>query len=160
MPLVDPVTMSSSPAKGGSGPATPAKSKDGSAGPSSSSATTLAPVRINPNPLAQATRHAVPAIHAAIFAFRFRDLVADPVTTMWTSLPLVALPQLGYALVCLPAAGSQSAKPARKTRPGEKKKPGEGSGPNVIVVRLDYPLLACAQAHGSMALAWQHGAWR
>ena len=69
---------------------------------------------------------------------RFPALVADPVPTMYGSLlPAIAALQIAYAVLCLPPAGSQSAKPPRKPRPGEKKRSGsETSGPNITVVRI------------------------
>jgi hypothetical protein len=126
MPLIDPVTMSASMAKGSVSQAA-AKEKDDSPA--------LQPIQVRETPLAQAARHGFPALLAALFLYQFHTLVADPVSTMWTALPVVALLQCGYAVVCLPVAGSQSAKPAKKPRPGEKKKPADGAGPNAVVVR-------------------------
>jgi phosphatidylinositol glycan class F len=106
----------------------------------SQSQSQLQPTHILSTPTAQAARHALPALQAALFIYRFKDLVADPVPTMWSTLPLVAIIQAAYALLCLPVAGS--AKPSRKPRPGEKKK--DGSGPNVFVVRATLTLLLSA----------------
>lgn len=96
-----------------------------------------------PTPEAQTLRHAHPAILLALFALRFRALVADPVSTMQTSLPVVVALQAAYTIVCLPAAGSQGAKAPRKLRPGERRKAaGEVSEPNVAVVSphvIHYP---------------------
>lgn len=115
MPLVDPVTMASSPTKGGAttpGVLTPAR---------------LLPVQIRPSPTAQTARHALPALLAAVYAVRFPALVADPVPAMASTLPVVAALQVAYAVLCLPAAGSP-AKPAAKSRPGEKKKGAGAAG--------------------------------
>lgn len=128
MPLVEPITMSSSLVKG----ATSSKA----ATVASPSSTPLHPVQTKQTPLAQTARHALPALLTGLFLLRFPALVTDPVSTMATSLPLVAALQISYGIVCLPAAGSQGAKPARKPRPGEKKRTGaEGPGPNTISVR-------------------------
>lgn len=99
----------------------------------------MQPALVPSTPAAQAAQHAVPATLAALFCYRFPALVADPVAEMATALPIVAALQAGYALVCLPLAGSQRARAPRKPRPGEKKKAGEGAGPNYAVVRLDPP---------------------
>lgn len=115
MPLIDPVTMASQPPK---------------------SALT-APIQTLQTPISQTLRHILPALQAGLFVLQFRPLVADPVPTMLTSLPIIAALQLAYALLCLPPAGSSNAKPARKTRTGEKKKPSSdtAAGPNAPVVR-------------------------
>ncbi|TRX97245.1 hypothetical protein FHL15_002039 [Xylaria flabelliformis] len=94
-------------------------------------------VRTIPSPEAQALRHAHPAVLLALFAIRFRALVADPVSTMQSSLPVILALQAAYTVTCLPAAGSQGAKTFRKLRPGEKKKTGsETAGPNLAVTSL------------------------
>ena len=128
MPLVDPVTMAS-PAKG-------ASPKD--ATPGVLSPARLLPVQIKASPSAQAARHALPALLAAVYVFRFPAIVADPVPAMAGTLPVVAALQVAYAILCLPAAGSPAAASARKTRPGEKKKAAGGAGdaPRGITVRL------------------------
>ncbi|KAI0438853.1 GPI biosynthesis protein family Pig-F-domain-containing protein [Xylaria telfairii] len=94
-------------------------------------------VRTISSPEAQALRHAHPAVLLALFMIRFRALVADPVSTMQSSLPVVLILQAAYTIVCLPAAGSQAAKASRKLRPGEKKKAGlDTVGPNLAVTTL------------------------
>ncbi|TGJ79071.1 hypothetical protein E0Z10_g9692 [Xylaria hypoxylon] len=99
------------------------------------------------SPEAQALRHAHPAIVLALFVFRFRALVADPVSTMQSSLPVILALQAAYTIVCLPAAGSQGAKPSRKLRPGEKKKAGsEVAGPNIAVTTLVALVLSIVSA--------------
>ncbi|KAK7431743.1 Glycosylphosphatidylinositol (GPI) anchor assembly protein [Neonectria magnoliae] len=69
-----------------------------------------------------------PVLLATLFAWRFDALVADPVSTLFTALPVVAAIQAAYVRLCLPVAGSQGAKTAKKLRPGEKKK--DATGPN------------------------------
>ena len=128
MPLVDPVTMSSSIAKTSKSAAL-AKSKSADANPQ------LQPVRVNSDPLGQAVRFASPGVLVTIFTATFGNLVADPVSAMSRYLPVIGALQILYAVVCLPVAGAQSVK-AKKHRPGEKKKAGDAAGPNVIVVRL------------------------
>ncbi|RWA05698.1 hypothetical protein EKO27_g9407 [Xylaria grammica] len=104
-------------------------------------------VRTIPSPEAQALRHAHPAIVLALFALRFRALVADPVSTMQNSLPVVLALQAAYTIICLPAAGSQGTKAWRKLRPGEKKKAGsEAAGPNIAVTTLVALVLSIVSA--------------
>lgn len=133
MPLVDPVTMSSS---------SPAPSSSSSAiRPSTASsvsgkpleASQLQPVPLHSTAAAQAARHVVPVSVAGLFLAGFGHLVANPVTTMSTALPVVAVLQVVYAFLCLPMAGSAAGK-SKKPRPRDKKKAGDGTGPNFIIV--------------------------
>ncbi|KAI0102746.1 GPI biosynthesis protein family Pig-F-domain-containing protein [Nemania sp. FL0031] len=104
-------------------------------------------VRTIPTPEAQALRHAHPAILLSLFALRFRALVADPVSTMQSALPVVLALQAAYTIICLPAAGSQGAKAHRKLRPGEKKKgTPEVAGPNLAVTTLVAVVLSTVSA--------------
>ncbi|KAJ9156691.1 Glycosylphosphatidylinositol anchor biosynthesis protein 11 [Pleurostoma richardsiae] len=130
MPLIDPVTMSSSIVKGSKSPTAVTTTSTKAAEP-----TQLHPVHTNPTSVSQAARHIFPAALLAVFAASFNHLVADPVSTLATYLPVCAVLQLCYALICLPVAGSPSGK-ARKHRPREKRKAGEAAGPNVIIAAV------------------------
>ncbi|KAL2131923.1 hypothetical protein VTI74DRAFT_4450 [Chaetomium olivicolor] len=136
MPLVDPITMTSSLAKGAVAHAQATASKASTTTKDNTPAT-MHPIQTKQTPLAQSARHAFPALLAGLFAVCFRALVTDPVSTMSTTLlPLTAALQVGYAMLCLPAAGSHGggggagggAKGTRKPRPGEKKREGGGGG--------------------------------
>ena len=95
-------------------------------------------IRTIPAPEAQSIRHAHLAVLLGLFAIRFRALVADPISTMQTALPVVFALQAGYTITCLPAAGAREYK---KPRPGEKKKVGaEGAGANLAVVCFMLPV--------------------
>ena len=92
---------------------------------------TLHPVQTKQTPISQTARHALPALLAALFALRFRALVADPVPAMAATLPLAASLQVAYAVLCLPVAGAGAqngnhTKAARKPKAGPR--PGEGAG--------------------------------
>lgn len=105
-----------------------AKLKDGD--------TQTQPIRTVASLQAQIFRHVHPVLLISFCLISFDALVADPVSTMLNSLPVVVAIQAAYAIVCLPAVGSQVAKPAKKLRPGEKRKPGleAHTGPNIAVV--------------------------
>lgn len=139
MPLVEPITMSTTLAKGAAAraQAQAAFSKTAPVFP----VTMLRPVQIRSTPLAQAARHALPALLAVLFGARFRALVADPSSAMATALPLVAALQVAYAILCLPAPGSTQgggggARKAQKPRPGEsiKKRGADAGTPNAVAV--------------------------
>ncbi|KAI2605795.1 GPI biosynthesis protein family Pig-F-domain-containing protein [Hypoxylon fragiforme] len=107
-----------------------AKLKDGD--------TQTQPIRTVASLQAQIFRHVHPVLLISFCLISFDALVADPVSTMLNSLPVVVAIQAAYAIVCLPAVGSQVAKPAKKLRPGEKRKPGleAHTGPNIAVTTL------------------------
>lgn len=116
MPLVDSLTMS---AKGTASPAS------------------LQPVAVRDTPLAKGLATGRPALLLALLAWRFDSLVAEPVCTLQTALPVVAAVQIAYVTLGLPGAGTQTAKPSKKARPGEKKR-ADATGPNTIVVSNDW----------------------
>lgn len=90
-------------------------------------------VAIRDTPASKALSTLRPGLLLALLAARFSAVVADPVAELQIGLAVVAALQITYAVVCLPPAGSQNAKPTRKPRPGERKK--QDAGPNLIVVR-------------------------
>lgn len=63
-------------------------------------------IDILPTATAQTHSHLHPFLLLALYAFRFQSLVADPVSTLWSDLPLYAVLQITYAVTCLPQAGS------------------------------------------------------
>lgn len=115
--------MSSTPARGSLAPATEAKGIDA-----------LSPVSVVDSPLSKSIVLGRPVLLFALLYLRFHALVADPVSTLRQALPAVAVIQSLYAVVCLPVAGSQNGKAARKPRPGEKKK-SDATTSNAISVR-------------------------
>ncbi|KAL1968384.1 hypothetical protein VTN77DRAFT_1913 [Rasamsonia byssochlamydoides] len=64
------------------------------------------PVDILPTPAARTYAHVHPALLLAVYALRFPALVADPVSTLLSDLPIFAALQVGYVVTCLPQAGS------------------------------------------------------
>jgi hypothetical protein len=126
--------------KGGATATAQTQAQQATTPPTKPAPTVLRAVQTKQTPLAQAARHATPALLAGLFALRFGALVADPVATMASSLPLAAALQAGYAVLCLPVAGSQAAaagggggsgggggaKTGRKVKPVLR--PGEGGG--------------------------------
>lgn len=100
------------------------------------------PIRILANPTAQAYSHLHPILIGSIFALRFNALVSDPVTTLSTLLPVFAVLQIIYVIICLPAAGaalggSNKARSSGKIGAGSKRKDQEASiGSKVVVSNL------------------------
>ncbi|CRG86046.1 Glycosylphosphatidylinositol anchor biosynthesis protein 11 [Talaromyces islandicus] len=64
------------------------------------------PVSILPTPAAQTYSHVHPALLLALYAVRFPALVADPVSTLLSDLPVFTVLQVAYVVTCLPQAGS------------------------------------------------------
>lgn len=119
MPLVDPVTMSTTVTKGSS--TQPATSK-----------VVVSPVPLYNDVVALGFTILHPLVLGALFVWQFGALVSDPVTTLYNGLPVVAGVQAVHAIASFPAAGSQLGRASKKARPGEKKK--DATGPNPIVV--------------------------
>lgn len=63
-------------------------------------------VDIIASPTAQAYSYAHHALLISLYLVRFPALVADPVSTMLSDLPVVAALQVAYAVTCLPQAGA------------------------------------------------------
>ncbi|UKZ91073.1 uncharacterized protein TrAFT101_006070 [Trichoderma asperellum] len=124
MPLVDPITMSSALVKGSSAQATDTKPK-----------AAIAAVPTFNNALSKGVSFGRVAVLLGLLAAQFNELVAQPALTLQTAVPVVAVVQVAYVVLCLPAAGSQQAKAAKKPRPGEKKKP-EAAGTSSLVTAL------------------------
>ncbi|OJJ67860.1 hypothetical protein ASPBRDRAFT_160478 [Aspergillus brasiliensis CBS 101740] len=77
-----------------------------SAPPDTSTKPAAPPVHILPTQLATIYSYIHPAALLSAFAARFPALVNDPVSEMAQQLPLLALAQVAYVMICLPAAGS------------------------------------------------------
>ncbi|KAH6609564.1 cytochrome P450 [Trichoderma cornu-damae] len=122
--LFHPVTMSSALARGSSAQATDSTAK-----------TTVAPVPTFDSAVSKGVSLGRVAVLLGLLTARFNDLVAEPALALQSSLPIVAAVQVVYAVLCLPAAGSQQAKAAKKPRPGEKKRP-EAAGTSSVVTAL------------------------
>jgi phosphatidylinositol glycan class F len=79
---------------------------------------------------AQTYAHIHPALLLSIYALRFRALVADPISTLLTSLPLLAALQMSYVVVCLPAARSR---PVATSSESPRSGIGLGAGTGTLV---------------------------
>lgn len=73
---------------------------------------------------ANTLRHVHPVLLLSLLLFRFKALVEGPTSEMTKALPVVAVIQVAYVLVCLPATGSNQAT-KKKPKLGEKKKKEE-----------------------------------
>ncbi|KAF4637759.1 hypothetical protein G7Y89_g331 [Cudoniella acicularis] len=107
MPLIDPVTMSTIKPASQSAPAPAEK-------PS-------LPVELLPTDIARIFSQAHPALLLSAYYLRFPAFVADPVPTLLSSLLPLAIIQIAYTIICVPAVGT-STKPVKKAKPGSPKK--------------------------------------
>lgn len=80
-----------------------------SAPPDTSNKPAAPPVNILPTQLATTYSYIHPAALLSAFAARFPALVNDPVSEMAQQLPFLALAHVAYVMICLPAAGTDSA---------------------------------------------------
>lgn len=96
-----------------SSPTVSSPSKSSKAPPSQQSSTTATSqpekahaIDILPTPVAQTYSHIHPTILLALYSLRFSAVVTDPVSTLWSDLPLYTALQTAYVVTCLPQAGS------------------------------------------------------
>lgn len=81
--------------------------------------TTAAPIEPLKNDTARIYTHIHPILVLSIYAFKFPALVADPVSTLLSTLAPLAVLQIAFVAVCLPPTGGTPS--MRKQKPGEKK---------------------------------------
>jgi phosphatidylinositol glycan class F len=125
MPLIDPVTMASN----------------------SPLAKSSLPIQLLATDTARIASQAHPAFLLAAYSIRFQSFVADPVSTLLSSLAPLAIVQASYALLCLPPAGTNT-KPAKKPKPGASKKGLETPTSGLIVSRSEHtPLITQHHRH-------------
>ncbi|KAK0107363.1 Glycosylphosphatidylinositol (GPI) anchor assembly protein [Cadophora gregata] len=80
------------------------------------------PIERLPNDIARLFSQVHPAILLSAFYVRFPALVADPTSTLLSTLLPLAAVQISYAVVCLPAVGSNT-KFVKKAKLNAPKKP-------------------------------------
>lgn len=96
-----------------SSPTVSSPSTSSKAPPSQQNSATITPhtekahaIDILPTPVAQTYSHIHPTVLLALYSLRFSSLVSDPVSTLWSDLPLYTGLQVAYVVTCLPQAGS------------------------------------------------------
>lgn len=98
---------------------------------------TAAPIEPLKNDTAHIYTHLHPIVVLSIYAYKFQDIVADPVPALLSIVAPLAVLQIAYVAICLPPTGETPK--VRKSKPGEKKKhvPGklESGVKGTIVVR-------------------------
>ena len=104
------------------------------------------PVDILNNDTARLYTHLHPILLLSLYAFQFKAIVADPVTTLFNTLIPLGILQIAYVAICLPPTGGSSA-PVPTLKPGSKKKPAPGkleSGlqGKIIVSNIGYQSVA------------------
>jgi phosphatidylinositol glycan class F len=95
------------------------------------------PIELLPTDLARIYTHVHPAVLLSAYYLRFPALVSAPVSTLLNSLLPLAIIQISYALICLPATGSGT-KLVKKSKLGAKK--ADGSTINIIVCLFGFTL--------------------
>ena len=86
------------------------------------------PIQILSAPSAQTYSHVHPLLVLSVFAVRFSALVQDPQSTLLSILPVIAVLQGVYAVLCLPAAGRESGSSTGGSKPRGKKRGDNASG--------------------------------
>ncbi|KGQ07396.1 Glycosylphosphatidylinositol anchor biosynthesis protein 11 [Beauveria bassiana D1-5] len=103
----------------------------------------LHPVPVYDSPLAKGVSVGRVAVLLGLLAWQMDNLVADPVSTLWRALPVVAAVQAVYAVLCIPPAGSPG-KAGKKPRPGEKARKNDGVAKPIptFMLTVNHPPLA------------------
>ncbi|UPX15018.1 Glycosylphosphatidylinositol (GPI) anchor assembly protein [Ascochyta rabiei] len=70
--------------------------------------------------------HIHPILVLSIYAYKFNDLVADPVPALLSTLLPLAVLQIAFVAVCLPPTSGTSTTQIRKQKLGDKKKVAPG----------------------------------
>ena len=88
---------------------------------------TTSPITLSPTAISHTFTHIHPCLLLAYHYIRFSSLVADPISSLWTSLLPVTLLQVAYAVICLPPY--QAAPPAntKASKSGHRKRPADAS---------------------------------
>ena len=98
----------------------------------SAPAKTSSPIELLPNDLARIISQVHPVLLLSAYYLRFPSFVADPVPTLLSSLLPLAIIQVAYAALCLPATGS-NAKAVKRGKLNGAKKIGDAPSANAFV---------------------------
>jgi phosphatidylinositol glycan class F len=93
--------------------------------PSATAPPRAPPVPIEPlnTDAARIYTHIHPILVLSLYAYKFRDLVADPVPALFSTLLPLAVLQIAFVAICLPpTSGTGGAPQVKKQKAGEKKK--------------------------------------
>ncbi|KAL5355266.1 GPI biosynthesis protein Pig-F [Aspergillus floccosus] len=94
------------------------------------------PTAIQPSQLAQTYATIHPLLLLTLLATRFNALVADPVAELTNDLPLLAVLQVAYMIICLPPAGDDH---HHNNQPEEKEREPKKPAPAGMVLRPGKP---------------------
>jgi phosphatidylinositol glycan class F len=82
------------------------------------------PIEPLKNDVARLYTHVHPVLVLSMYAYKFKDIVADPVPALLGILAPLAVLQIAYLTICLPPTGETPK--VKKSKPGEKKKQASG----------------------------------
>jgi hypothetical protein len=99
---------------------------------------TAAPIEPLKNDMARLYTHVHPVIVLSLYAYKFKDIVADPVPALLNMLAPLAVLQIAYVALCLPPTGETPK--VRKSKPGEKKR----NAPGVLETGVNGTIVVCA----------------
>ncbi|RYO36498.1 hypothetical protein AA0111_g2814 [Alternaria arborescens] len=101
------------------------------------------PIEPLKNDLARTYTHIHPLLVLSVYGLKFNALVADPVSTLFSTLPYLAVLQIAFVAVCLPPTGGAPKKPTEKKAkaPG---KPEQGGNSKLVPAFLSLLLALIA----------------
>ena len=88
---------------------------------------TTSPITLTPTAISHTFAHVHPCLLLSFYYIQFPSLVADPISTLWTSLLPITLLQIGYAITCLPPYQASAPPNTKVVRPGSRKRAADAS---------------------------------
>jgi phosphatidylinositol glycan class F len=101
------------------------------------------PIEPLKNDVARLYTHVHPVVVLSMYAYKFKDIVADPVPALLGLLAPLAVLQIAYVAVCLPPTGETPK--VKKSKPGEKKKQASG----VLETGVTAKIVVCWNQRGT-----------
>ena len=90
--------------------------------------------------------HIHPILVLSLYAYKFNDLVADPVPALLSTLLPLAVLQIAFVAVCLPPTSGTSTAQVKKQKLGDKKK----AVPGKIEKGINATIVVCWDASYSL----------
>lgn len=90
--------------------------------------------------------HIHPILVLSLYAYKFNDLVADPVPALLSTLLPLAVLQIAFVAVCLPPTSGTSTAQVKKQKLGDKKK----AAPGKIEKGINATIVVCWDASYSL----------
>ena len=106
------------------------------------------PIELLNTDAARIYTHIHPILVLSLYAYKFNDLVTDPVPALLSTLLPLAVLQIAFVAVCLPPTSGTSTPQIRKQKTGEKKKVAPGK----VEQGINGTIVVCWHTYSTLAL--------